>query len=114
MKIGKGNGKRKKKNGFSASWARGEFLAQPGASTRAASWAGGPLGPPAGEMASGWRGDGVVARAHMAEEGGLTARNGDRGEREPARVRPPVKSRGGSPSGVRFCDRRVVAMHGRG
>jgi hypothetical protein len=27
MKIGKGNGKRKKKKGFSASWARGEFLA---------------------------------------------------------------------------------------
>jgi hypothetical protein len=56
-------------------------LAQPSASARAATWASGPLGPPAGEAAWGRRGDGAVARAHMPEErGGLTAWNGD-GER---------------------------------
>jgi hypothetical protein len=30
-------------------------LAHPGASARAAAWAGGPLGPPAGETTWGWR-----------------------------------------------------------
>jgi hypothetical protein len=72
MKIGKGNGKRKKKKGFSASWAGGSFWPSR-ARARAAAWAGGPLGPPVGETAWGWRGDGAVARAHMPEEGGLTA-----------------------------------------
>jgi hypothetical protein len=113
MKIGKGNGKRKKKKGFSASWAGGEFLAQPSASARAAAWAGGPLGLPAGETTWGRRGDGAVAWAHMPEEGGLTARHGD-GGRESAGVRLPVKSRDGSPPGIRFCDGGVVARHGRG
>jgi hypothetical protein len=51
MKIGKGNGKRKNKKGFSASWAGGEFLAQPSASARAATWAGSPLGSLVGETA---------------------------------------------------------------
>jgi hypothetical protein len=87
-------------------------LAQPSAS--AAAWAGGPLDPPVGETTWGWHGDGAVARAHMPEEGGLTAWNGDRGRREPVGVRPPMKSRGGSPSGARFCDGGVVARHGRG
>jgi hypothetical protein len=54
-----------------------------------------------------------VVWAHMPEEGGLTAWNSD-GGREPAGVRPPVKSRGGSPPGARFCDGGVVARHGRG
>jgi hypothetical protein len=61
----------------------------------------------------GWRGDNAVARAHMPEEGGLMAWNGD-GGREPAEVRPLVKSRGGSPPGAWFCDGGVVARHGRG
>jgi hypothetical protein len=59
-------------------------LAQPGASARAAAraaaWASGPLGLPVGKTAWGWRGDGAVAWAHMLEEGGLTAWNGDGGE----------------------------------
>jgi hypothetical protein len=51
MKIGKGNEKRKKKKGFSASWAGEEFLAQPSASAR------GPVGRRPTRPASG--GDGV-------------------------------------------------------
>ena len=54
-----------------------------------------------------------TAQAHMPE-GGLTTWNGDGGEREPVGVRPPVKSRGGSLPGVRFCDGGVVARHVRG
>jgi hypothetical protein len=50
----------------------------------------------------------------MPEEGGLTAWHGDGGEREPAGVRLPVESRGGSLPGVQFCDGEVVARHGRG
>jgi hypothetical protein len=87
-------------------------LAQPSASARATAWAGGPLGPPVGETTRGRHRDGAVAWAHMPEEGGLTAWNGDGGGREPAGVRPSVKSRGGSPLGARFCDRGVVARHG--
>jgi hypothetical protein len=41
-------------------------LAQPGASARATMWAGGPLGPPAGETV----GDDTVAWAHMPGRGG--------------------------------------------
>jgi hypothetical protein len=33
---------------------------------------------------------------------------------EPAGARPPVKPRGGSPPGFRFCDGGVVARPGRG
>jgi hypothetical protein len=80
----------------------------------AAAWVGGPLGPPVGETAWGRREDGAVARAHMPEEGGLTAWNGDRGDRELAGVQPPVKSHGGSPPRVRFCDGGVMERHRRG
>jgi hypothetical protein len=67
---GKKKWEKKKEKGFLASWAEGGILAQPGASARAAAWAGGPLGPPAGETA----GNGAVARAHMPGRGrGLTA-----------------------------------------
>jgi hypothetical protein len=54
-----------------------------------------------------------VVWAHMPEEGGLTAWNSD-GGREPAGVRPPVKSRGGSPPGARCCAGGVGARLGRG
>jgi hypothetical protein len=50
---------KEKEKGFLASWAGGGGgLAQPGASARAATWAGGPLGPPAGETGSGRSGGG--------------------------------------------------------
>jgi hypothetical protein len=39
------------------------------AGERAATWAGGPLGPPQGETARGWRGDSVVAWAHVPKKG---------------------------------------------
>jgi hypothetical protein len=71
-----GKGKRKRVSQLAGP---GEFLAQPGASARAATWAGGPFGSPVGETTWGRRGYGAVARAHMSEEGGLTAWNGDRG-----------------------------------
>jgi hypothetical protein len=64
MKMGKRNGKRKRK-GNSCSLGRGVILAHPGASARARA-AGGPLGPSAGKMT----GNGVVARAHMSARGG--------------------------------------------
>jgi hypothetical protein len=60
------------------------------------------------------RKDDAVAWAPMPEEGGLTAWHGDGREREPAGVRLPVESRGGSLPGVQFCDGEVVARHGRG
>jgi hypothetical protein len=70
VKMGKRNGKRKRK-GFPASWAEGGISAHAGASA-----AGGPAGPPARETA--WDDD--VARAHTSSrEGGLTARSGDGG-----------------------------------
>jgi hypothetical protein len=53
------------------------------------------------------------ARARAPGRGGLMAWNGD-GGREPDGGRPPVKSRGGSPPGVQFCDGGVVARHGQG
>jgi hypothetical protein len=55
MKIGKGNGKRKKKKGFSTSWAGGEFLAQPSASAR------GRVGKQPTRPASGGDGVGTVS-----------------------------------------------------
>jgi hypothetical protein len=64
------NRKWEKEKGFLSYLGRGEFLNQPGAGARAAAWAGGPHGPPVGETAWGRRGDGVVAWAHMPEEGG--------------------------------------------
>jgi hypothetical protein len=74
MKMGKRNGKRKRK-GNSCLLGRGEILAHPGASERARV-AGGPAGPSARKTV----GDGAMARAHTsAREGGLTARSSDRG-----------------------------------
>jgi hypothetical protein len=55
-------------------------LAGPGGSfwpsrarARATAWAGGPLGPPAGETTWEWCGDSAVAWAHMPEEGAMGA-----------------------------------------
>jgi hypothetical protein len=68
-----------KEKEFQVNRAGGDF--RPGRTwPRAAAWAGGPLGPPAGETAWGRRKDGAVAWAHMAEEGGLTAWHGDGGK----------------------------------
>jgi hypothetical protein len=94
MKMGKRNGKRKRK-GNSCSLGRGVISAHPGASA-----AGGPLGPSAGETV----GNGAVARAQTSAGGGGVngaARATEGGESTGAR--PPVKSRGGSPPWVRFC-----------
>jgi hypothetical protein len=66
--MGKRKWEKKKRKGFSASWAGG-VLAQPSASAR------GRVGRRPTRPTSG--GDGAVARAHIPEEGGLTARNGD-------------------------------------
>jgi hypothetical protein len=75
--MGKRNGKRKC---FSASWAEGGVFG-PAERERARSHVGKrPTRPPAEETAWGRHGDGAVARAHMLEEGGLTAGNSDRGE----------------------------------
>jgi hypothetical protein len=79
------------------------------AGERAATWAGGPLGPPQGETARGWRGDSVVAWAHVPKKG-----EADGVERATGRARPPVRPRGGSSSGSRFCNGKRVARHGRG
>jgi hypothetical protein len=62
-----GKGKRKRVSQLDGP---GDFLAQSGASARAAAWVGGPLGPPVGETAWGRRGDSAVSRAHMPEERG--------------------------------------------
>jgi hypothetical protein len=83
-------------------------LAHPGASARRGV-AGGPAGPSAREMA----GDGAVARAHTSARGVNGAEQRRRGGRSTG-ARPPVKSRDGSPSWVRFCGRGAVARHGRG
>jgi hypothetical protein len=67
------------------------------------------------ETSRGRCGDGIVGVGPRARGGGgLTAWSGDGGGGEPARARPPVKPHGGSPPGFRFCDRGVVARHGRG
>jgi hypothetical protein len=59
MKIGKRNGKRKKKRGFLLTGPRG-ILAQPSAGARAG--AGGPVSPPAGD-------DTMGAGPRASEEG---------------------------------------------
>jgi anti-sigma factor RsiW len=80
------------------------------AGERAAAWAGGPLGPPAGQTMRGWCGDGAVARAHVPEGG--DADGVRRGLNRSGLTAGEV--RGGSPSGARFCDGGVATRHGRG
>jgi hypothetical protein len=75
MKMGKRNGKIKRKRVFLLAGPGGEILAHPGASARAGA-AGGPAGPSARETTR----DGAVARAHtLVREGGLTTRSSDGG-----------------------------------
>jgi hypothetical protein len=55
------------------------------------------------------------AWAHVPEGGEADGVGwSDEGGGEPAGARPPVRPRGGSPSGSRFCDDGVVARHGQG
>jgi hypothetical protein len=102
MKIGKRNGKRKKKRDSQLAGRGGDFgPAERGqVAHQARQWGNG-----AGTVPWAW--------AHVPEEGGLTASSGDGGG-EPAGAQPPVKPRGGSPPGLQFCDGGVVAKHGRG
>jgi hypothetical protein len=59
-------------------------------------------------------GDGAMARGpHASEGGGLTAWTATEGEGGSTGVRPTAKSRGGSPSLVRFYGGEAVARHGR-
>jgi hypothetical protein len=95
-------GKRKE---FRVNWAGGIL-----ASERAAAWACGPLGPPTGETARGWRGDSAVVRAHVPEGG--EADGVRRGVNRSGFTTGEV--RGGSPPGARFCDGGVAARHERG
>jgi hypothetical protein len=69
MKIGKRNGKKEKRKRNSELTGLGGIFGPASAGERAATWAGGPLGPPAGKTARGWRGDGAVAQAHVPEKG---------------------------------------------
>jgi hypothetical protein len=80
------------------------------AGERVAAWAGGPLGPPAGQTAWGWCGDGAVARAHVSEGG--DADDVRRGVNRSGLTAGEVRD--GSPSGARFCDGGVATRHGRG
>jgi hypothetical protein len=109
MKMGKRNGKRKRK-GFSCLLGRG-----------------GDFGPPGRERARGRGrrltrpisgGDGGEwhrgAGPHVSEGRGVNgAEQATEGEK-PIGARPPVKSRDGSPPWVRFCGGGAVARHGRG
>jgi hypothetical protein len=102
-KMGKRNGKRKRKRisfpcgpggDFRPTWARARLAAQ------LAQLCGGDGGERRG-------GVGPLARG----EEGLTALATTEGERGSTGVRPAVGIHGGSPPSVRFCDGEAVAEH---
>jgi hypothetical protein len=72
MKMGKRNGKRKRKRNFSANWVEGKFRPSRAAGARA--WAGGPAWP-----ASGGRRRGRGPTIQREEGGGVTASGGGGG-----------------------------------
>jgi hypothetical protein len=86
------------RGGFRPTWARARARLRPG-------W---PSSE--GEMA----GDGTVARGpHASEGGGVNGVDGHGRRGGSTGVRPTAKSRGGSPSLVRFYGGEAVARHGR-
>jgi hypothetical protein len=100
MKIGKRNGKRKKKRDFPANWVRG-ISAQPERARVAARQAA-QLGPTL-----------RTAQAHALEGGGGNNVGGGGKAVRGDENRSPVKFRGGSSPVVRFCIDRMVARHER-
>jgi hypothetical protein len=102
--------RKEKGKGFPALLGRGGILAHLGASARAGA-AGGPVGP----TARGRRGTALWCGAHMPARGrGLNGAGDNGGRGRSTGVRPPVESRGGSPSWVRFYGGEAVARHGQG
>jgi hypothetical protein len=105
MKIGKRNGKRKKK--------RNSQLAGPGGFSAQRARAGGPAGP-AGPRRSGVaQADTVGAGPHISERRGRDGvERATRGAKRSGSTAGVVH--GGSLPGAQFCDGGVVARHGWG